>query len=186
MSKIGCVYFSHSGVTGQLAEDAVAEVVKLGGSVLCHQIKNEEITSGRFTNLELLENLCSCDGIIFASPTYMGNAAAQFKAFADASSDLWETQAWSGKIAAGITSGSSLNGDQSFTLQYFATLAAQHGMLWLGLDTPTENTDQSLNRLGCQLGVSAHSVDGSVHPIDRETSRYLGGRVFQFATRLSF
>ncbi len=69
------------------------------------------------------------------SPTYMGGAAAQFKAFIDATSDEWSKQRWANKIAAGFTCGSSLNGDQTACLQAMNTLASLQGMLWVGLDT---------------------------------------------------
>jgi len=84
--------------------------------VFSHQIKSTEIVEGRFVNLDVFHILKSCNAIIFASPTYMGGVAAQFKAFADATSEFWEAQEWAGKIAAGITSGTGFNGDQSSTL----------------------------------------------------------------------
>ena len=62
-----------------------------------------------------------------------------------------EAQEWAGKIAAGITSGTGLNGDQSSTLQYFSTLASQHGMYWIGIDTAYGNKEQALNRLELPL-----------------------------------
>jgi NAD(P)H dehydrogenase (quinone) len=65
----------------------------------------------------------------------MGGVSAQFKAFADATSELWCQQEWAGKIAAGFTCGSAMNGDQTSTLQYLVTLANQQGMLWVGLDS---------------------------------------------------
>ncbi|XUJ34422.1 flavodoxin family protein [Bradyrhizobium japonicum] len=57
----------------------------------------------------------------------MGGPAAQFKAFADASSYRWSQQRWADKIAAGFTTGACAGGDQLHTLTYFTILAAQHG-----------------------------------------------------------
>ena len=144
---------------------------------ISHQITGPEIEEGRFKNQALMAELHACDAIIFASPTYMGNVAAQFKAFADATSEFWENQRWSGKIAAGITSGAGLNGDQSSTLQYFTTLASQHGMIWVGLVAPFSDTEKGINRLGCELGVTSHSLDGTVHETDLKSSTYLANRV---------
>jgi NAD(P)H dehydrogenase (quinone) len=182
LPKVGIVYFSKTGVTGQLVKAAASEITNMGVDVFEYQIKGPEIVEGRFDNHKVFEELAFCEAIIFASPTYMGGVAAQFKAFADATSDFWGSQKWSTKIAAGITSGSALNGDQSSTLQYFSILASQHGMYWVGLDSI--NTDGSINRLGCQLGVVAHSNDGKVHQADLNTAKCLGNRVTNLMLRM--
>ncbi len=182
MSKVGIVYFSKTDVTGELVKAAATEIKNNGLSVFKYKIQGSEIIEGRFENNKVFDELLLCDAIIFASPTYMGGVAAQFKAFADATSDFWESQQWSTKIAAGITSGSALNGDQSSTLQYFSILASQHGMCWIGLDSI--NTNGSLNRLGCQMGVVAHSNDGTVHQSDLNTAKYLGARVSNIVLKI--
>lgn len=106
-----------------------------------------------------------------------GGVSAQLKSFLDATSELWCKQLWAGKFAAGITCGSALNGDQSSTLQYLITFVNQQGMLWVGLDTPFGYTDESINRLGCQLGVTAQSDGEMASKEDLNTARYLGERV---------
>ncbi len=184
MTEIGIVYFTHSDITGKLVAAAKAEMENVGVDVVLHQIVGHEIVEGRFVNHELFDQLKNCRAIIFASPTYMGSASAQFKAFADATSELWAEQKWAGKIAAGITSGTGLNGDQSSTLQYFITLASQHGMLWVGLDTAHGHQNHGVNRLGSQLGVVAQTTDSSANRVDLLTAAYLGQRVARFAKRL--
>jgi len=181
MIKIGIVYFSTTDVTGKLARAVCKEFTKQNIPFISHQIIGTEIVEGRFNNEGLMTKLHTCDAIIFASPTYMGSVSAQFKAFADATSDFWESQNWSGKIAAGITSGTGFNGDQASTLQYFATLASQHGMIWVGLDAPFSDKDKNVNRLGCQLGVTAHSLDGNIHETDLRSAKYLANRVICIA-----
>ncbi|GGD60320.1 flavodoxin family protein [Lacimicrobium alkaliphilum] len=167
-----------TGVTHALAQ-AVSQGVRLNNDkpVLSHAIQGCDIVNGRFINSKLIERLRQCDGLIFGSPTYMGGVAAQFKAFADATSELWSEQQWAGKLAAGFTCGSNLNGDQSMTLQYISILASQHGMLWVGLDAPQGFGERRVNRLGCQFGVTAHAPDGKAHPEDLATAEYLGRRV---------
>lgn len=184
MIKIGIVYFSTTDVTGALARAVCTELTEQHIPFISHKIVGTEIVEGRFINNALMALLHTCDAIIFASPTYMGNVSAQFKAFADATSDFWESQTWSGKIAAGITAGSGLNGDQTSTLQYFSTLASQHGMIWVGLDAPFSDKDKNVNRLGCQLGVTAHSLDGNVHETDLRSAKYLAYRVIRTARKL--
>jgi NAD(P)H dehydrogenase (quinone) len=184
LAKVAAVYFSNTDITGSLAEACITAVQESGLDTLVHKISGNEIIDGRYKNAALLEQLSHCDAIIFGSPTYMGGPAAQFKAFADASGDIWSKQQWSGKVAAGITSGTAPNGDQAATLQYFATLAAQHGMLWVGLDLAQGFNDRSLNRLGCQLGVVAEASAGFVDKIDVATAIHLGRRVADVAKRL--
>jgi len=181
---IGLVFFTNTDVTGRLMEAAYRELEKEKIELVFHRIVGKEIIEGRFINPELMQSLHECDAIIFGSPTYMGSVAAQFKAFADATSDFWSSQRWAGKIAAGITSGTGLNGDQTSTLQYLSTLSSQHGMIWVGLDAPYNDHAKAVNRLGCQLGVTACSVDGEVHEKDIASSKYLARRVIEIAKRL--
>jgi multimeric flavodoxin WrbA len=183
--KIGVIYFSKTDVTGTMAKAIIAEAESQSDvSVIEHRIEGHEIIEGRFNSTDVFSLLDKCDAIIFGTPTYMGGVSAQFKAFADATSDLWCEQLWAGKIAAGFTSGSALNGDQTSTLQYLVTLSNQHGMLWVGLDSAIGFKDRGINRLGCQLGVVAQSSDGSLHKTDLETAKYLAQRVFNLARRL--
>lgn len=176
--KIGIVYFTNTDITGQLVRGAAQAIENTGANVFLHAIKGSEIVEGRFTNMTVFKQLQATDAIIFAAPTYMGGPAAQFKAFADATSPIYSTQCWRGKFASGITSGSSLNGDQTCTLQYFSTLASQHGMCWLGVSAePNKDEKLQINRLGCQLGVVAQSTTDSVHKVDLQTTKSLGERI---------
>lgn len=185
MLNIAFIYFSNTDITGQLIDAAHKEINEDGVNCITHQILGSEIIEGRFINPQLMSSLLQCDAIIFGSPTYMGNVAAQFKAFADATSDFWSNQGWAGKVAAGITSGTGLNGDQTSTLQYFSTLASQHGMIWVGLDTPYNAGENNINRLGCQLGVTACSPNGDVHPADISSAKYLARRVVSITKKLA-
>lgn len=118
----------------------------------------------------------------FGSPTFMGGPAAQFKAFADASSDRWTEQKWANKIAAGFTTGALAGGDQLHTLTYFTILAAQHGMLWCGLDIAGGEDPADRNRLGSQLGLATHPVNGTLPQSDLSSAEYLGRRLAEIAT----
>ncbi|EPR2983583.1 flavodoxin family protein [Vibrio parahaemolyticus] len=192
MSKIAIIYFSKTDVTGQLARAIAAgveqQVIKQQGEceILSHRIEGSEIIEGRFVKPNLMDELAECDAIIFGSPTYMGGVAAQFKAFADASSESWYHQKWANKVAAGFTSGGALNGDQSCTLQYLQTFAYQHGMMWVGLDKISNSGEQNLNRYGVQGGIVAQGgEDGQLHASDVATAEYLGKRVAMLVDKLS-
>lgn len=177
MTAIAIVYFSASGNTAQLAE-AVAEGAAARHAVQLLRLDARKVIAARWRDEELLELLDAAPAIVFGSPTFMGGPAAAFKAFADASSERWERQAWADKWAGGFTSGSCPNGNQDGTLQYFATLAAQHGMHWCNLSLPGGYDAQGRNRLGTQWGASAWVEEGKgLDERDLATARHLGERI---------
>jgi NAD(P)H dehydrogenase (quinone) len=182
--KVGAVYFSSSDITENLVLSAISEVQDYQIDTYRYRIQGKDIVNGRFVNYDVLNYLKDCDAILFASPTYMGGVAAQFKAFVDATSELWCKQEWAGKVAAGITCGSALNGDQSSTLQYFVTFSSQHGMYWVGLDAAHGYKDHGVNRLGCQLGVVAQTTTDIADKADLATAKYLGRRVAELVIKL--
>ncbi len=190
MAKIGIVYFSKTHNTQQLAHAIIKGVKSIQDiqdaqdiEIIEHRIQGSEIIEGRFRNDALFERLNECDAIAFGSPTYMGNVAAQFKAFADTSADLWEAQLWADKIAIGFTSGSGLNGEQSCTLQALCTLACQHGMLWLSIDKHAHG-NEGLNRMGSQIGIAAYAEE-HVQSEDLATAEYLGQRLATMVQRFT-
>ncbi|MGR3469195.1 MAG: flavodoxin family protein, partial [Shimia sp.] len=123
MPNIEIVYFSGNGHTKKQAE-AVAE--GSGGRLWALP------EDGKLSE-EGWEALDDADAIVFGSPTYMGAPAWQFKRFADESSERWFARKWQDKLCGGFTNSSSLMGDKGQVLDYFVTLASQHGMLWASL-----------------------------------------------------
>lgn len=181
VTQIAIVYFSATGTTAKLSEAVRRGVATIADVTLC-RISGDDIVAGRFENETVLRAVDAADGVAFGSPTYMGGPSAQFKAFADASSDRWGEQRWADKIAAGFTTGVCAGGDQFHTLTYFAILAAQPGMLWCGLDIPG-GEPAGRNRLGSQLGLATHPVDGVLPQSDMNTAEYLGRRLAEIAGR---
>lgn len=57
-------------------------------------------------------------------------------------------------------------------------------MFWVGLDAAHGYRDFGLNRLCCQLGVVAQSIDSIADEVDIASARYLGSRVTQLVKRL--
>ncbi|RLQ21714.1 flavodoxin family protein [Seongchinamella sediminis] len=184
MTTVAVIYHSATGTTKQLA-DAISEGINSAGNIAIesseYRIVGEDIIEGRFINRELLTAAGQADGIIFGSPTYMGGVSAQFKAFADATGELWSKRQWANKIAAGFTIGSNYSGDQLSTIQYLNTFANQHGMLWASIDVPGGFEAGILNRLGAQSGLIAQTRDGNVDADDLTMARYLGARVARLA-----
>lgn len=178
--RIAVVYFSATGTTARMAE-AAAEGAGAGAAL--HRIRGSDIVEGRFRTQGPLDAVDAADAVLFGSPTFMGGPAAEFKAFADMSSDRWETLAWRDKVAGGFTAGAYPNGDQSWTLAYFQTLAMQHAMLWCGIDLAGTRPDGP-NRFGCQAGAVSVGEAGVPGAGDLAAARRLGERVAEMARRL--
>lgn len=122
------------------------------------------------------------DAIIFGSPTYNGLVTARFKQFMeDSTRPAWLPQRWRNKIAAGFTNSGAMHGDKLNTLVSMALFAAQHGMIWVGLDLFPGRTRDDTNRVGGWLGAMAQSNDEppDLSPIesDLKTAAHLGQRV---------
>jgi NAD(P)H dehydrogenase (quinone) len=175
---IAVVYHSGYGHTQKQAE-AVAEGAAAGGAqVLLVPVAEAEAR---------IAEINAADAIIFGAPTYMGSVSAPFKAFMDFSSGVWFARGWKDKIAAGFTNSASQSGDKLNSLQQLSVFAAQHGMVWVGLDLlPGNNNSKGsvndLNRLGSFLGAMAQSnsdegPDKGPIASDLETAKYLGKRV---------
>lgn len=178
MTTIAVIYHSVTGTTKQLSQAIAKGVESVAGcQVEIIEIKGSDIIDGRYVNPDVLQELTSVDAMIFGSPTFMGCVSAQFKAFADATGDIWGEQTWSNKLAAGFTIGSNYSGDQLNTIQYMQIFANQHGMLWVSIDIPGNCDPQQRNRLGAQSGLITHSDDSGLDPTDLITAEYLGARV---------
>lgn len=187
MTKVAIVYHSGYGHTAKQAE-AVRQGAASVAGVEVTLLNSDEAQ-------QQWEVLDAADAIIFGSPTYMGSASAQFKAFMDASSKAWFTQDWKDKIAAGFTNSASQSGDKLNTLIQLTVFAAQHGMIWVGLDMlPGNNNSKGsvndLNRLGSFLGAMAQSnadEPADIAPIDSDlkTAQRLGERVAQIALKFN-
>jgi len=188
--SIVVVYFSEAGTTHQVAEAIRVGAVSdstAAGSNDCQllRVTDDNTVDGRFNEESYLSAIDSATAVIFGSPTYMGGPAAQFKAFADATSDRWDTQAWNGKLAAGFTVGSNPGGDQLSTLQYFTILAAQHGMLWVNLNMPADHEINTENKPGAQLGFAGTVPGDNISEADTALAQLLGARVASYCRKFA-
>ncbi|HEX7655103.1 MAG TPA: flavodoxin family protein [Verrucomicrobiae bacterium] len=188
MPTISVIYFSGAGHTAKLA-DAVHKGAAAVAGVTTNliAINGDDITKGRYANDEVFAKLDASDAIVFGSPTYMGGPAAQFKAFADATGSRWFSSAWKNKLAGGFTVSMSPSGDKLNTLQYFFTLAMQHGMVWIGSDQMPLQPN-GVNRLGSTSGVMGQagqeSPDVAPSEGDKLTGELYGKRIAEYALKL--
>ena len=188
MPTVSVIYFSGSGHTTKLAEAVQKGAASVAG-VTTHllAISGDDIVKGRYQNDAVFAQLDASDAIIFGSATYMGGPAGQFKVFADATGGKWYAGAWKDKIASGFSVSSSPAGDKFSTLQYFHTLAMQHGMIWIGLgEMPMQ--PNGVNRLGSFAGATAQAgqepTDVAPNAADKLTGELLGKRVAEYAVKL--
>ncbi|MEM7592302.1 MAG: flavodoxin family protein [Cyanobacteria bacterium P01_A01_bin.83] len=187
MKTISIIYHSGSGHTTAMAK-AVAKGAALveETNVNLLAIEGKQIVDGRWQDEVIMEQLNSSDAIIFGSPTYMGSVSAQFKAFTDATSAIYFSRQWKNKLAAGFTVSGSPSGDKMNALMTMFILAAQQGMIWVGLgETPIN--DDGINRLGGYVGAMGQamqeSVDVAPNRKDKLTGEALGRRVAKMAKR---
>ncbi len=181
-ASVAVVYHSVTGTTARLAEAALSGASAVDGiDAFAVSLEGRDIEAGRYRNSEALDALSRTDAIIFGSPTFMGCVSAQFKAFADATSEFWFQRRWAGKFAAGFTVGNNPSGDQLSTIQYLSVFANQHGMFWVSIDLPGGFDAAGRNRMGAQSGLIAHAPAGIIETVDLETARYLGARVASVA-----
>lgn len=193
MKKIVIIYFTGTGHTAKVAEAVHEGATSVAGvEVESILIQGTDIVEGRYKNDATFEALLKADGIIFGTPTYMGGPSGQFKAFADASAGAWFGQAWKHKVAGGFTVSGNPSGDKLNTLQYLATLAAQHSMIWVNSDVfPSHYLGKTdgLNRLGSSMGIMAqdHNAQGepaAIHPGDVLTAQRYGAHVAEIVLKL--
>jgi NAD(P)H dehydrogenase (quinone) len=184
MSKIVIVYHSGYGHTKKLAEAVLAGT--LDGGADAKLVAVGELDDAGWAELD------TADAIVFGAPTYMGGPSADFKKFADASSKPWMSQKWKDKVAAGFTNSATMNGDKFSTIQYFVTLAMQHGMIWAGTGIMPANTKAAtrndLNFVGGSTGLLSQSPadatpEEAPPPGDLETAKVFGARIAAVTAR---
>ena len=194
MKNIAIIYFTGSGSTGKLAEAVHAGASSVPGvQAELIAIAGKDIAEGRYSNAAVIEKLNQADAIIFGTPTYMGGASAQFKAFADATAGIWYGQGWKNKVAGGFTISGSPSGDKLSTLQYLFVLASQHGMIWAGnpgVPSFMLGKADGYNRLGSTTGVMAQNTtpQGEAPVLDagdQLTGERYGQRVAELTLKLS-
>lgn len=178
---VAVIYHSGGGHTAAVAQAVAAGILASGAQATLLDASQA---------IEHMASLPEYDAFVFGSPTYMGSVSAAFKHFME------ETRAIRGqlrnKVAAGFTNSASQSGDKLNSLIQLSIFAAQHGMIWVGLDLKAGNNSslgsaQDLNRLGSFLGVMTQSNMDEDHAIappvsDRETAAYLGKRVVEIAS----
>lgn len=183
---ISIIYHSGFGHTAKQAEHVADGVRRVDGAY----VKLIALGDGEIP----WATLEASDAIIFGAPTYNGAISAKFKQFMeDSTKAAWSDQKWRNKIGAGFTNSGAQHGDKLNSLVTMALFAAQHGMIWVGLDLMPGNSNSTgsvdeLNRHGSWLGAMAQSnmdqgADQTPNDSDLKTAAYLGQRVAEITQR---
>ncbi|MGW1342320.1 flavodoxin family protein [Kribbella sp. NPDC002412] len=180
-ARIVIAYHSGYGHTAKQAEAVASGASSVPGAV-AELVPLDDLTE------DVWARLAAADAIVFGAPTYMGSPSWVFKKFAEESVRAWaDNLAWRDKIAAGFTNSKAMSGDKLNSLVDLAVFAAQHGMIWVGLDiypgwAESTASIEDLNRLGSWLGAMAQSdadlsAEKAPPATDLRTAEALGVRV---------
>lgn len=183
MSRVSIVF--HSGESG--CTESVAKSVERGLKMAGADVYMAPCNKG--VDLAMLNE---SDAIIFGCPTYYGTVSAEMKIFMDKLYDIWSTQVWKDKVAAGFTDSAALSGDKLNVLMQIALFAMQHSMIWVGLETLPRDERKSLpfhyNRMGGWLGLMAQSDDTGLSKTppesDHKTAEMFGQRIVRICNKL--
>lgn len=127
-ARVVVAYHSGFGKTRSLAA-AVVEGARSVDGASAMLVDVTQLDASQWTALD------EADAIIFGSPTYFGSISADMKRFFESTVDRWvDGPRWKDKLAAGFTNSKTMSGDKFNTLVDLAAFAAQHGMIWIGLD----------------------------------------------------
>lgn len=180
-ARIAIAFHSGHGHPAEQAEAVAAGAESVPGTVT-DLVPLDELTDDVWTRLT------AADAIIFGAPTSMGSPRWVFKKSAEESARIWAADlAWRDKIAAGFTNSKAIAGDKLNSLVDHAVFAAQHGMIWVGLDiypgwAESTASIEDLNRLRSWLGAMAQSAadlsaEKAPPATDLRTAAALGARV---------
>jgi NAD(P)H dehydrogenase (quinone) len=146
-TKVQVIFYSTYGHVFQLAEAVVAGAKEVAG-VDAELLRVQETLSDEilqkmhavdaqkaFAHVPIADpkRLAEADAIVLGTPTRYGAAAAQMRAFLDATGGLWSSGALIGKVGSAFTSTASQHGGQETTLLTMATFFYHQGMVIVGV-----------------------------------------------------
>ncbi len=180
--KVGLVYYSTYGHIKKMADEIAKAMEAEGVEVVKYQAK-ETVEEGVLTAMGAppksedkviehsnLEELVSCDGIMFGLPTRFGQPATQIKNFWDSTGGLWQAGKFVGKLAASFVSTGTPQGGQETTHLTHVINLVHHGMIYVPLGY-ADASILSMDELhgGSPWGASTYAAaDGSRQPSEVE------------------
>jgi NAD(P)H dehydrogenase (quinone) len=201
-AKIQIIFYSTYGHVWRLAEaiadgaratGAEVEVTQVAETLAPHVLAKMGASQARqaFAHIPIadLKRLAEADAIILGTPTRYGAAAAQMRAFLDATGSLWSSGALIGKVGSAFTSTASQHGGQETTLLTMSTFFFHQGMVIAGVPYSSKellNMDEMTG--GTPYGASTVAgPKGERQPSENELAigRAQGRHVANIAAKLS-
>ncbi|TFK47632.1 NADH-quinone oxidoreductase [Heliocybe sulcata] len=199
--KVAIVIYSMYGHIAKLAEAVKGGIESAGGSVTIFQVPetlSEDI-------LKLMhappkpdypvitpDQLTQFDAFLFGIPTRFGNYSAQWKAFWDATGQLWATGALAGKFGGLFVSSASPGGGQESTAIAAMSTFAHHGIIYVPLGykhTFAQLTNLTELRGGSPWGAGTFAGgDGSRQPsaLELEVATIQGKTFYETVSKVKF
>ncbi|KZV74570.1 benzoquinone reductase [Peniophora sp. CONT] len=196
--KVAIVVYSMYGHIAKLAEAEKAGIEAAGGSVTIYQIAEtlpEEILKllhappkGEYPVLAP-NDLADFDAFLIGIPTRFGNFPGQWKAFWDATGQLWAQGKLHGKFAGLFISTASQGGGQESTALAAMSTFAHHGIVYVPagyLHTFALSTNLEEVHGGSPWGAGTFAGgDGSRQPsqLELDVAKSQGEQFYKFVAR---
>ncbi|EIN05946.1 hypothetical protein PUNSTDRAFT_154771 [Punctularia strigosozonata HHB-11173 SS5] len=199
--KVAIVIYTLYGHVAKLAETVKAGVEAAGGSAQIFQVPEtlpQEILTLMHApakpDYEVItpDKLATFDAFLFGIPTRYGNFPGQWKAFWDATGQLWAQGKLAGKFAGVFVSTSSPGGGQESTAIAAMSTLAHHGLIYVPLGykyTFAQLTNLSEVHGGSPWGAGTFSGgDGSRQPtpLELEIAQIQGKTFYELVSKVQF
>jgi NAD(P)H dehydrogenase (quinone) len=199
-AKVAVYFYSTYGHMYKMAKAAAAGIEEAGAEAVLlrvpetlplevlkamHADEAQKAFAGE--KLATFEEFGDYDGYVFALPTRYGVVPAQFKAFLDASGQVWMKGGLVNKPVGIMTSSSMQHGGQEATILGLIPFVLHHGGLYVGLPL-TSGVLGAVDEVSGNSFYGASTIvgDGSRQPSANELAgaKFQGKRVAELAARL--
>lgn len=196
--KVAIIIYSMYGHIAKMAEAVKVGVEKSGGQATIYQIAEtlpDEVLAKMYAPPKppypILEpkDLPQFDAFLLGIPTRFGNFPAQWKAFWDATGQLWASGALAGKYASIFVSSAGVGGGQETTVSNALSTLVHHGILFVPLGYSrvfAQLTNLEEVHGGSPWGAGTVTAsDGSRQPsaLELETAEIQGQQFYEIVTR---
>ncbi|TFK66933.1 flavo protein WrbA [Pluteus cervinus] len=200
--RVAIIIYTMYGHIGKLAEAVKKGVESAGGKAEIFQVP-ETLSDEVLTKMHALgakpnypvisvDQLPNFDAFIFGIPTRYGNMPGQWKAFWDATGQLWGTGALAGKYASVFVSTASPGGGQESTVINTLSTLTHHGIIFVPFGYSHafgQLTNLTEVRGGSPWGAGTFAgSDGSRQPTDleKEVAEIQGTAFWKTVSRVKF
>jgi len=199
--RVAIVIYTTYGHVAKLAESVKAGVAEAGGSATIYQVPetlSEEVLAkmhappkGNYP-IFTVDDVAKHDAFLFGVPTRYGTMPAQWRAFWDATGQIWAKGGFHGKFASIFFSTAGPGGGQESTALNSISTLAHHGIIFVPLGYKNAFAQiTNLNEVhgGSPWGAGTYaSSDGSRQPtkLELEIAHIQGKSFYETVSRHRF